>query len=61
MKKCGVCGAVEELRPYGKDRSLICFDCAMRPENKKETERQFEAVLDSSPVVILTDAGPIVP
>lgn len=42
---CEYCGKMEELRPYGKNGAKICFDCAMKPENKATTEAMFEKVL----------------
>lgn len=31
---CSVCGAKDkELRPYGKDFAMICFECGMKDEN----------------------------
>lgn len=44
-QQCDYCGKVDELRPYGRDSAVICFDCAMKPENKGETERQFAQLL----------------
>jgi len=29
-KVCHDCGKVAELRPYGKDRARVCFDCLMK-------------------------------
>ena len=52
-----------ELRPYGKGGAPICFDCAFKPENKAETDRQLDAAYDAaeeaSPVggIALTDDG----
>jgi hypothetical protein len=37
-----------ELRPYGHKGAMICFDCAMKPDNKKETEKNFEMQLDAA-------------
>ena len=32
--KCEECGIMEELRPYGKNAAMVCYDCAMKdPEN----------------------------
>lgn len=31
-----------DLRPYGIGGAEICFDCAMLPENKRVTEKQFK-------------------
>lgn len=60
--KCEYCGAGnEELRPYGKNGQKICFDCAMKPENKDETDRQFQgrlnAACDNSPSGIVMLGG----
>lgn len=40
--KCEYCGQIDELRPYGKDGAMICFDCGMKPENIKQTEAAFD-------------------
>ena len=37
--KCHFCGKEEELRPYGPNAELICFDCGMKDE--KTTEKMF--------------------
>lgn len=40
---CELCGVVEELRPYGPDFKLICWNCA-----KKDiigTERRMSIIL----------------
>lgn len=29
---CEFCGRHDELRPYGPNRELICFDCMMKDE-----------------------------
>ena len=42
---CAYCGALEELRPYGKNGARICYPCATKPENKAETERRFARLL----------------
>jgi hypothetical protein len=48
-----------ELRPYGPGGALVCFECAMHPEHREETERAFKARLDAAgDVAILTDEGP---
>ena len=70
--KCCVCGKEEdesigedgfvkvELRPYGPGGQDICFDCAMSPRHKKQTERQFDALLAGcGPAVVLTKDGPL--
>jgi len=30
--KCEDCGAIDELRPYGKNGANVCFECAMKDE-----------------------------
>lgn len=47
----GCRGEGKEMRPYGPKGAYICFDCAMKPENKAQTERAFKAQLEA--------AGPI--
>ena len=62
-KNCGECGAKKELRPYGEDGTHICFDCAMKPENKQRTEQTFGSKLLTArkPTgwVKLTEEGPV--
>jgi len=48
-RKCEYCGKIDELRPYGKNRALICFECGMKSENIKETEKRFEAAFIEYP------------
>ena len=69
-KKCCACGRGPdasldargmmkvELRPYGPNGADICFECAMAPERKADTERNFGVRLNACSVpVIGTDAG----
>jgi hypothetical protein len=44
--KCAYCGTVDELRPYGREKAEICYDCAMKPENKAEARRRLDAILE---------------
>jgi hypothetical protein len=37
-----------DLRPYGHNGALICFDCAMRPENKAEVEKNFGMQIEAA-------------
>ncbi len=57
---CPVCHRPEELRPYGKGGSNICFDCAMAtPEAKAEAERQVNRRFKSAGRVAVIDGlGP---
>jgi hypothetical protein len=32
-QQCDYCGAIGELRPYGRDGAKICFPCSRLPEN----------------------------
>lgn len=61
MKSCCACGsATKELMPYGPEGAPICFECAMRPERKAETEANYEALLSSAGrVAVLTAEGPV--
>ncbi len=50
MMTCSYCEkefGPNDIRPYGKDGALICFDC-MKADSAREEEavRQFEAILD---------------
>jgi len=36
---CELCGAKDELRPYGHQKENICFDCSMK--NPGATEKAF--------------------
>ena len=59
--KCG-CGATKDLRPYGKNGSMICFDCAMStPERRAETERNFALQLNACGTVAVIDGTEIGP
>ncbi|MCI0351471.1 MAG: hypothetical protein L0Z53_18770 [Acidobacteriales bacterium] len=41
--QCELCGAVEELRPYGPNGESICFKCAQR--TPEATEKQMARIL----------------
>ena len=39
---CELCGALDELRPYGPKGENICFDCGMKdPATTESKFRQF--------------------
>jgi len=40
---CDLCGKVDELRPYGPNGELICYDCGMK--NQEVTYRMMCRVL----------------
>ena len=44
--KCELCGAFEELRPYGPGGKRICFDCMKKDEEacKERLRKLFEGV-----------------
>jgi len=58
--KCHYCPTTAELRPYGPNGAWVCFECAMKPENRAETERQFNAQLNAAgPVALIGEStGP---
>ena len=39
-EKCTYCGVIDELRPYGRNNAMICYDCGMKPENKSITNKK---------------------
>lgn len=64
---CTYCNKEAEVRPYGKNMSLICFDCAMLPENFEVAEQQFaiqfeaaieEAKRHGGTVIVGEETGP---
>ena len=42
-QQCDDCGEVKELRPYGPEGSVVCFQCAMKDE--EGTKRRFGELL----------------
>ena len=38
-QQCDYCGAIAELRPYGKNGAAICFDCGRK--KPQETRANF--------------------
>lgn len=38
---CAFCGKSDETRPYGPGRKEICFECAMKPENRPSVAENF--------------------
>ena len=42
-QQCDYCGAIAELRPYGKNGAAICFDCGRK--NPGETRANFLRLL----------------
>lgn len=40
---CELCGAIDELRPYGPKGEWICFDCGMK--DKKATNAKMGELL----------------
>ena len=63
-RKCYYCDSTEDLRPYGPDGSLVCYECGVDPEHEEETKRNFLRKLDAaveagSGLAELTDEGPV--
>lgn len=48
-----------ELRPYGPNGALICFGCAMKPENRAEADRRFHEALDAAEAVSRADGADV--
>lgn len=47
--RCHYCGRPEEdMRPYGPGGAWTCYECARKPENLPETQRQFAAQFDAA-------------
>lgn len=54
--------AAKELRPYGPNGALVCFDCAMAtPERKAAAERALQQTLDAcgDAIAIIEGVGPV--
>lgn len=47
---CAFCGKVDELRPYGPNDEMICFDCAMKDE--KTARRKMDELMANATVII---------
>jgi len=61
MNSCYYCHCTDkEFRPYGPNGSMVCFACAMKPERKNQTERNFISQLEAAgPVAVIgTEVGP---
>ena len=45
---CHYCNTSIDLRPYGPQGTMVCFNCAMStPERQAETERNFYIQLEA--------------
>jgi hypothetical protein len=33
---CGLCGTIDECRPYGPNGEQICFDCGLKDQSTTE-------------------------
>lgn len=53
---CSECGKTNELRPYGKDGAMICYDCGML--NREQTDYEFDKLMPKGNA-LLTSNGPI--
>lgn len=61
MGICYYCETENETRPYGRNGTAICFDCAMAtPERKKQIEEAFLAQLNASGHIVILgeETGP---
>ncbi len=59
---CCYCDKTTDLRPYGPNGAMVCFQCAMAsPKRKAETERNFALQVKTcgaEPIVIGEEVGP---
>jgi hypothetical protein len=44
-RRCVYCGEMGECRPYGYNWSMICYNCAMKPENKPMVDENFRRLI----------------
>jgi len=61
VSDCYLCGETNDLRQYGPRGEMVCFQCAMKPENKAKTESMFVLQLNAAgPVAVIdgTNVGP---
>jgi recombinational DNA repair protein (RecF pathway) len=62
VSQCSVCGADKECRPYTRDGSMICFDCATAPDRIAQTAAAFGAQLNACGDIAVvhsdSEAGP---
>jgi hypothetical protein len=55
---CGICEKIEDVRPYGVDKSFICFECMMASEERQaEAHRQMNKIFDEHPIHVLDENG----
>lgn len=51
ISKCELCGAEEELRPYGPGGKWVCFSCGMKDE--ENARRIFaDGVMKDNTIII---------
>lgn len=46
MGVCSLCNNTDELRPYGNNFTLICFECGMK--NKEQTKQNMKLFLEQN-------------
>ena len=60
---CATCLQKKELRPYGLNYAMICFACAMKPDQIQRTADNFAQQLESADDgfgnILLTQIGPM--
>jgi hypothetical protein len=62
MNKCYYCNTTEDLRPYGPDHSMVCFECAMStPEREAATAANFKTQLEGCGDVAILDGSSVGP
>jgi hypothetical protein len=55
-QQCDLCGAIEELRPYGPNGEAICFDCGMA--NREATDAAFRRATEGVTRVVVVPSDP---
>lgn len=61
MRTCETCHEEKDVRPYGANGALICFDCMKAdPEREREAKRQFMMQLNAcGPLAVIgEETGP---
>ena len=58
---CGCGFTIDQLRPYGKDGGLTCFQCSQLPENIEAVHTNFadklNKIVESHKVPVSTECG----
>jgi len=50
FSNCEMCGSYDELWPYGKGKSWVCFSCGMK--NEDVAKKNFIELIKNADIVI---------